>query len=100
MQKFCGRVAIVGRPNVGKSSLLNFVLDTDLCIVNRKAQTTRHKIVGIATDGAYQIVFLDTPGIHQKGRRMLNKACLKILSDKHHLSLCQQFYALSSAPCG
>jgi GTP-binding protein Era len=58
-----GFVAIIGRPNAGKSTLLNALLGQQLSIVTQKAQTTRHKILGILSEPAYQIVFLDTPGI-------------------------------------
>ena len=59
-----GFVAIVGRPNVGKSTLLNHVLGFKLSITSRKPQTTRHRILGIWTEGKIQIAFVDTPGMH------------------------------------
>ncbi len=59
----CGYVAIVGEPNVGKSTLMNGVLEQKISIVTKKPQTTRHRILGILTTPAYQAVFLDTPGI-------------------------------------
>ncbi len=59
-----GFVSIVGRPNVGKSTLLNFLLQEKVAIVSDKPQTTRNTIRGILTSEAYQVVFLDTPGIH------------------------------------
>lgn len=58
-----GYVAIVGKPNAGKSTLMNQILGTKLSIATHKAQTTRHQIVGIHSDDSTQIVFLDTPGI-------------------------------------
>ena len=67
-----GYVAILGRPNVGKSTLLNRVLGEKISIVSEKPQTTRNRVVGIANPGGAQIVFLDTPGIH-KGRDQFNK---------------------------
>lgn len=69
----CGYVAIVGRPNVGKSTLLNYLLGQKLSITSRKPQTTRHQLLGIKTDGDHQIVFVDTPGIHNDGGKALNR---------------------------
>lgn len=60
-----GFVAIIGRPNVGKSTIINALLERKLSIVTEKAQTTRNAIRGIYDDGEYQIVFIDTPGIHK-----------------------------------
>ena len=61
-QTYCGFIAIVGRPNVGKSTLLNKILGQKISITSRKAQTTRHRIVGIKTEGAYQEIYVDTRG--------------------------------------
>ncbi|OOR82418.1 GTPase Era [Moraxella canis] len=80
-----GFVAIVGRPNVGKSTLMNHLLGQKLSITSRKPQTTRHRIHGILTDEDMQIVFVDTPGIHSKEVRAINermnKAAISALSD-------------------
>lgn len=73
MSKKCGLVAIVGRPNVGKSTLMNTLLGQKVSITSRKAQTTRHRILGIDTDGDTQIVFVDTPGLHIEERRAINR---------------------------
>ena len=73
-------VAIVGRPNVGKSSLLNALIGEKLAIVTSKPQTTRTRITGILTKGATQFVFLDTPGIH-KPRTKLGQRMVKTVSD-------------------
>lgn len=69
----CGHVAIVGRPNVGKSTLLNHLLGVKLSITSRKPQTTRHNVLGIKTDANYQLVFVDTPGLHGDGQRAINR---------------------------
>jgi len=67
-----GFVAIVGRPNVGKSTLLNTLLERKLSIVSPKPQTTRHRILGLLNRPGFQIALVDTPGLHLGGRRMLN----------------------------
>ena len=69
----CGFVALIGRPNVGKSTLLNRLLRVKLSITSHKPQTTRHAILGIDTCDGGQAVFVDTPGIHQRGRGALNR---------------------------
>ncbi len=72
MAKF-GQLAIAGRPNVGKSTLMNQLLGFKVAAVADKPQTTRHNIRGILTEGDTQIVFLDTPGIHKTAKSLLNK---------------------------
>lgn len=69
----CGMVAIVGRPNVGKSTLLNKLLGQKVSITSRKPQTTRHRIMGIDTEGTHQAVFVDTPGLHVEEKRAINR---------------------------
>ena len=69
----CGLVALVGRPNVGKSTLLNRLIGYRLSIVSPKPQTTRHRILGIANRGQGQIIYLDKPGIHQAGKSAMNR---------------------------
>jgi len=73
MTTHCGYIALVGRPNVGKSTLLNCILQQKLCITSRKPQTTRHSILGIDTLGDYQFVYVDTPGIHRGSKKAINR---------------------------
>lgn len=70
----CGFVAIVGRPNVGKSTLMNHLIGQKISITSRKAQTTRHRITGVMTTASAQFVFVDTPGFQTKYRNALNTA--------------------------
>ncbi|WP_109058827.1 GTPase Era [Aggregatibacter aphrophilus] len=72
-ETYCGFIAIVGRPNVGKSTLLNKILGQKISITSRKAQTTRHRIVGIKTEGGYQEIYVDTPGLHIEEKRAINR---------------------------
>ncbi|WP_278619917.1 GTPase Era [Ectopseudomonas oleovorans] len=69
----CGYVAIAGRPNVGKSTLLNHILGQKLAITSRKPQTTRHNMLGIKTEGNVQAVYVDTPGLHKHNDKALNR---------------------------
>ncbi|RPG51422.1 MAG: GTPase Era [Gammaproteobacteria bacterium TMED1] len=81
----CGYVAIIGRPNVGKSTLLNMILGQKISITSRKPQTTRHQLLGIKTVKNCQVVYVDTPGIHRREskaiNRYMNRAALSILDD-------------------
>lgn len=83
----CGYVAIIGRPNVGKSTLLNHILGQKISITSRKPQTTRHRVLGIKTQGAIQTIFVDTPGLHQGAdadraiNRFMNRAASSAITD-------------------
>ncbi len=72
-----GFVAIIGRPNVGKSTLINALMGEKIAIMSPKPQTTRHRIMGVLTKPDYQIIFVDTPGLH-KGKDLLNKTIDKV----------------------
>lgn len=69
----CGYTAIVGRPNVGKSTLLNRIIGVKLAITSHKAQTTRHSILGIKTQERGQVIYVDTPGIHERANHAMNR---------------------------
>jgi len=81
----CGYAAIIGKPNVGKSTLLNHLLGEKIAITSHKAQTTRHRILGIKTSNNAQILYLDTPGLHSKEKnlmnRYMNRAAHSVLND-------------------
>ncbi len=68
-----GIVAVVGRPNVGKSTLVNALVGNKVSIVTAKPQTTRHRIMGVRNEGPRQMVFIDTPGIHEQTKRRMNR---------------------------
>lgn len=70
----CGLVALVGRPNVGKSTLLNALIGMHLSIVSPRPQTTRHRILGVSTHAEGQILYVDTPGMHRGGKRAMNRS--------------------------
>ncbi len=81
----CGYVAIIGRPNVGKSTLMNHIIGQKISITSRKPQTTRHSITGVKTMDEVQILYVDTPGLHTKATRAMNRymnqTALSTLSD-------------------
>ncbi|SEK64459.1 GTPase Era [Halomonas daqiaonensis] len=88
MTTTCGFVAIVGRPNVGKSTLMNRMLGQKVSITSRRPQTTRHQVMGIKTEGEAQFIYVDTPGIHIMAKdrnkainRFMNQAAVQALRD-------------------
>tara|TARA_R110002096_G_scaffold415900_1_gene617988 strand:- start:429 stop:1310 length:882 start_codon:yes stop_codon:yes gene_type:complete len=87
METRCGYVAIIGRPNSGKSTLFNRLVGQKISSTSYKPQTTRHRIVGVKTGSNVQFIFVDTPGIHLGGKRLLNrvlnKNALNVLHDVH-----------------
>lgn len=99
-----GFVSIVGRPNVGKSTLLNCILETKLAIMSDVAQTTRNTIQGIYTDDQAQIIFMDTPGIHKPQDRLgtfMNSTALNsIFGVDLVLFLAPAFSFATKAPIG
>ncbi len=72
-KKYCGYVSIIGKPNVGKSSIINSILKKKISITSRKSQTTRNNILGIKTVEDKQMIFIDTPGMHIKSEKTMNK---------------------------
>lgn len=76
----CGYVAIVGRPNVGKSTLLNHLIGQKISITSRKAQTTRHRVTGILTAPGSQFIFVDTPGFQVRHKNALNRGMNRTVS--------------------
>ena len=78
--KKSGYISIVGKTNVGKSTLLNEILGQKISITSRKPQTTRHRLLGIKTVKESQMIFIDTPGFHKDHKRALNKYMNKVAS--------------------
>ncbi len=73
LKQYCGYISIIGKPNVGKSTILNAILGRKVSITSRKSQTTRNNILGIKTNDNKQMIFIDTPGMHVKSQKTMNK---------------------------
>ena len=86
-KEYCGYVSIIGKPNVGKSTILNSILQKKVSITSRKSQTTRNNILGVKTQKNKQIIFIDTPGMHIKSQKtmnkILNKSAQSIIEDSN-----------------
>ena len=106
-KKYCGYVSIIGKPNVGKSSIINAILKKKVSITSRKSQTTRNNILGIKTTDNKQAIFIDTPGLHIKSQKtmnkILNKSAQSIIEDSdivlfvvQRLSLTEEDHAILS----
>ena len=106
-KKYCGYVSIIGKPNVGKSSIINAILKKKVSITSRKSQTTRNNILGIKTIDNKQVIFIDTPGLHIKSQKtmnkILNKSAQSIIEDSdivlfvvQRLSLTEEDHAILS----
>ena len=106
-KKYCGYVSIIGKPNVGKSSIINAILKKKVSITSRKSQTTRNNILGIKTTDNKQAIFIDTPGLHIKSQKtmnkILNKSAQSIIEDSdivlfvvQRLSLTKEDHAILS----
>lgn len=84
-KQYCGYVSIIGKPNVGKSTIINTILEKKISITSRKSQTTRNNILGVKTINNKQMIFIDTPGLHIKSEktmnRLLNKSAQGIIED-------------------
>jgi len=104
-KKYCGYVSIIGKPNVGKSSIINAILKKKVSITSRKSQTTRNNILGIKTTDNKQVIFIDTPGLHIKSQKtmnkILNKSAQSIIEDSdivlfvvQRLSLTEEDHAI------
>ena len=72
-KQYCGYVSIIGKPNVGKSTIINSILNKKVSITSRKSQTTRNNIIGFKTQGNKQMILIDTPGMHIKSQKTMNK---------------------------
>ena len=85
LKEYCGYISIIGKPNVGKSTILNAILGRKVSITSRKSQTTRNNILGIKTNDNNQMIFIDTPGMHVKSqktmKKILNKSAQSIIED-------------------
>ena len=106
-KKYCGYVSIIGKPNVGKSSIINAILKKKVSITSRKSQTTRNNILGIKTTDNKQVIFIDTPGLHIKSQKtmnkILNKSAQSIIEDSdivlfvvQRLSITEEDHAILS----
>jgi len=76
-KQYCGYISIIGKPNVGKSTIINAILEKKVSITSRKSQTTRNNILGVKTIKNKQLIFIDTPGMHMKSKKTMNKVLNK-----------------------